>query len=853
MKIKSIHAIAFLLLCFSASSCLREKNDREPRDLLAEKNFPNEYFFLQRTWPDKKFSLKAYEKAMYEARTGAAVKSTGFDAAWTVQGPGNIGARANTIAVHPTGENIIYTGFSNGGVWKTTDGGANWVPIFDEQIWPATGDIAIDPSDPETVYVGTGDPNITFYPMLGDGLYKSTDGGTTWTNLGPTAPRIITKIILHPTNPGIIYVGTMGLPFERNNDRGLYKTTDGGTTWQQVLFISDQAGVTDVVMDPFDPNTLYAGGWDRIRNNQESIINGPGARVFKTTDGGDTWTQMTNGLPDGDMGRTSLAISSTNPGVVYVRYVGTNSQLAGIYKTEDGGDTWNPIDITGLEDALGGFGWYFSRMAVNPLNDNELYILGVEIWHRDPTTEQWESINPPWWQYSVHADKHDLVFSASNTMYLATDGGLYKSAGNGENWEDIENIPTTQFYRVAYNPHEPDLYYGGAQDNGTTGGNAAGIDAWERIYGGDGFQPLFHPDDPLVFYVETQNGSISVTDDGGLSWYGATDGIPGGDRRNWDMPYIMSPHNPDVFYTGTFRVYKSTAGVFPNFEAISEDLTDGLILNPRYHNITTLSESPIIEGLLYVGTADGNVWRTDDGGTTWTGISAGLPDRYVTEVKASPEVQDRVYVSHSGYKDNEFIPRLHRSDDRGDNWEDISGNLPDLAINDLFVLPQHADSVIFAATDGGVYGTIDSGNTWERLGTNMPYVPVFDIDWNVENNQVIAGTFARSIMTYPIDSLLQPVPPDTSTAVNPVFANNSPIRISPNPARDFITLEFSGASGKTSEVAIFNTGGLLVLNQKLSQSGNVRQTMDIRTLPAGSYFIKIKTGAAIRTGRFVKL
>jgi photosystem II stability/assembly factor-like uncharacterized protein len=852
MKIKSIHAIALLLLGFSISSCLREKSGHKPQDLLAEKNFPNEYFFMQRTWPDSKFSVKAYEQAMHEARTAAAVKSTGFDAEWTVQGPGNIGARANTIAVHPTDENIIYAGFSNGGVWKTTDGGASWAPIFDDQLWPAIGDIAIDPNDPETVYAGTGDPNITFYPMLGDGLYKSTDGGATWTNLGPMAPRIISKIILHPTKPGVIYVSTMGLPFERNNDRGLYKTSDGGATWQQVLFISNQAGITDVVMDPFDPNTLYASGWDRIRNNEESIVDGPGARVFKTTDGGDTWMQMTTGLPAEDMGRTSLAISSTNPGVVYVRFAGTDSQLAGIFKTENGGTNWNPIDITGLEDALGGFGWYFSRMAVNPLDDNELYILGVEIWHRDPATGLWESINPPWWQYIVHADKHDLVFSASNTMYLATDGGLYKTADNGANWEDIEDIPTTQFYRVAYNPHAPDLYYGGAQDNGTTGGNAASFGEWERIYGGDGFQPLFHPGDPQVFYVETQNGSISVTDDGGYSWYGATDGISGSDRRNWDMPYIMSPHNPDVFYTGTFRVYKSTAGVYPYFEAISEDLTDGLILNPRYHNISTLSKSPILEGLLYVGTADGNVWRTDDDGTTWTEISAGLPDRYVTEVKASPEVQDRVYVSHSGYKDNEFIPRLHRSDDRGSIWEDISGNLPNLAINDLYVLPGHADSILFAATDGGIYGTLDSGESWERLGTNMPYVPSFDLEWNPVHNQLIAGTFARSIMTYPIDSLLYMEPPDTTTAVNPVFAGNTPVRIFPNPARDFITVEFSAPPGKATEAAILDVAGRLVLRRKITPKGNVSQKLDISRLPAGSYFIKIKTGSAIRSGSFVK-
>ena len=842
-----------LILAVIAVGCFQKNKPGQPVDKLSEKNFPSENFYLQRAYPDPYPDFVAFEKGMKQARLMAAAKSIGFDAEWTVQGPGNIGARANTVAVNPQNEDIIYTGFSSGGVWKTTDGGANWSPVFDGELWPSIGDIEIDPNNPETVYVSTGDPNISFYPMLGDGVYKSTDGGETWANIGLQAQRVISRIALHPTDPNIIFAASMGLPFIRDNNRGLYRTTDGGATWQQVLFISDQAGVTDVVIDPFDPNVVYASGWDRVRNNMESVISGSGAKVYRSTDGGTTWTMLTNGLPQEDMGRTGLAISKNMPGLVFVMYVGTDSNLSGIFKSENSGESWEPVGISGVEGALGGFGWYFGKLRVNPANDDEIFLLGVDLWRGVVSTGTWSEATPPWWAYEVHADKHDLVFSTSGNMYLATDGGLYKSTDLGISWADIENIPTTQIYRVAYNPHQPDHYFGGAQDNGTTGGNADIINDWPRIYGGDGFQPVFHPLDPLIFYVETQNGDISVTDDGGAGFYDASEGIDFSDRRNWDMPYLMSPHNPDVFYAGTFRVYKSEAGVIPFFEPVSEDLTDGLVLHPRHHNITSLSESPAKEGLLYAGTADGNVWRADDGNFDWINISAGLPDRYVTGVKASPANENWVYVTHSGYRDNEFIPRVHRSKNRGANWEDLSANLPDIAINDIYVLPGHADSVLFVATDAGVYGTLNSGQSWSRLGKNMPFVPTFDLDWNVAQNTLMAGTFARSIMSYPIDSLLFVVPPDTTVAVRPVVSKMEDVKIFPNPAKNQVTVACPGNPGKATEIVILDQTGRLVQRVELKTQGNIRRQFNISALPAGEYVVKVKTGQLIRRGRFVKV
>ena len=842
---------------FFFHSCA-EQNEKEEERLTTFYE-PYDEFYLQKAYPDDHFDLRAYTNAFDEARTMAQLKNDfpGFDEDWIVRGPGNIGARVNTVAIHPQNDSIMFAGFSAGGLFRTRDNGANWTPVFDDQDFLAIGDITFDPNNPETVYVGTGDPNISAFPFIGDGVYKSTDGGDTWTHLGLTDQRIVSKIIVDPSNSDIVYVACMGIPFERNNDRGLYKSTDGGSTWEQMLLVSDQAGIIDMVIDPNDPNILYAAAWDRIRNNTESMVSGPNAKIFKTTDGGANWTMLEGGLPQDVSGRIGLAISATNSDLLFALYVGTDSDIDNVFRTIDAGETWEPILDFEAPDAisasaLGGFGWYFGKIRVNPLNDNDLFILGVDLWRSLDGGITWFTPTPPWWQYSVHADKHDLVFSSTGGVILATDGGLYRTEDEGTSWQDIENIPATQFYRVAYNPHQPDLYYGGAQDNGTTAGTNL-TDVWPRIYGGDGFQPAFHPTQPEVMYVETQNGRINVSTDGGASFFSATDGIDDGDRKNWDMQYFISPHNPDVMYTGTYRVYKSESGVFPFWIPVSEDLTDGLVLHPRYHTITTIYESPVTEGLVYVGTVDGNVWRTDDGGENWISISEGLPDRYVSDVKASADTSDFVYVSHSGYKDNEFIPRIFRSEDRGETWEDISADLPDLAINDIYVLPGHQDTVLFVGTDGGVYGTMNAGSSWERLGENMPTIAIYDLDWNVENNELIAGTHARSIMTYPLDSIVVDMMPEdtTVTTLNPVFQVN-PLKVYPSPAIDIITVEFqNNEPGRAAEIVLINQQGQ-VLGQRTSRvGGKVTETFDVSNWPSGIYRVSVKVRHEVRSTSFI--
>jgi len=862
INLMNLKNLVFVLLTIFTATLIylsiptkKENKAAEPVSKLAEKHYPDDFFSHQRTYPDRRFAITAYENALKEARqlSYSRNKPAGFDQNWTVQGPGNIGARVNTVAVDPTNENIMYAGFARSGVFKTVNGGASWQPIFDDQNFLAIGDIAIDPNNSQTIYVGTGDPNISGYPAIGDGIYKSTNGGTTWALMGLTAERIVSKIIIDPSNSNIVYASCMGLPFERNNQRGLYKSLDGGVTWNQVLFVNNETGIIDMVIDYNSPQTLYAAAWTRIRNNQESIISSSEAKIYKTTDGGANWIALANGLPNYPASRIGLAMSHTNPDKVYAMYVNTSAQLENIYVTTNGGNQWTtiPTDVSsGLDqNALGGFGWYFGKMRVNPTNDNDIYLLGIGLHRTKNAGQTWEEATPPWWTYAVHADKHDLTFTPSGNIILATDGGLYKGNSTDSTWTDIENIPATQFYRVAYNPHEPNNYYGGAQDNGTTGGNNSNINNWPRIYGGDGFQAIFHPFDPQIVYAETQNGGIVVSPDGGNNFYSGKTGLDPNDRYHWDMQYIMSSGDADLLYTGTHRVYKNATGTNVNWVPISQDLTDGVVYHPRHHTISTLSESPLDNDILYVGTSDANVWRSLDAGLTWDSVMTGLPIRYVSSVKASPTFTNTLYVTHSGYKDNEFIPHVHRSDDNGSTWADISSDLPALAVNDVFIIDGKNDSLIFVATDGGIYGTQDAGTTWHRLGQDMPIIPVYDLEVNVLQNELIAGTYARSIMTYSLDSIQ--LNNNFSSVKSPKWVTS--MQVNPTLATSQIEVVFDNISlGKAAELTVFDVQGRQMKQLNLAHQSNQRQIIQVGNWAKGIYFVRLRVGTQVITKRFVK-
>jgi len=486
----------------------------------------------------------------------------------------------------------------------------------------------------------------------------------------------------------------MGLPFQRDKLRGIYKSINGGITWEKVWHVADDTGIIDLILDPFNANVIYAASWPRVRNNRESLLSGVNATIFKSIDGGISWTKSDNGLKLGPKGRIGLVASKLTPNLLFSIVIGENNEWEGFYKSINGGANWvNLLTNTGSnslpDNALGGFGWYFGKIEINPKNDKDLFILGVDLWRSNDGGVTWFLGAPPWYENKVHADKHDLVFLNESDLLLASDGGVYQSKDNGSSWSDYEEVPATQFYRIASNPHETDVYYGGAQDHGTLKGENP--QNWVRLYGGDGFQQVFDPKNDNIFYTLTQNGNILVTTNKGLSFNTAMNGIDKFEPVAWDAPLIRSHFNANTLYTGTSRVYKNTEGANASWKA----------------------------------------------------------------VQASPSFTDNVYVTLSGYKDNDWQSHLFLSKERGDKWRSIKGDLPYISINDLVIIPNHSDSLLFVATDAGVYGTINGGLNWHKLGTNLPMVAVYDLHYVPEKMELIAGTFGRSIHTYNLKTLLE--------------------------------------------------------------------------------------------------
>jgi Sortilin, neurotensin receptor 3, len=772
---------------------------------------PYDHFSFQRSYPDTLLDWGGWRQALRQARTGKVQERGPNDGpgiipvAWTFQGPANIPGRVNTLAVKPDDENTVLAGFAGGGIFKSTNAGATWAPVFDEFLELSVSKIVFDPSQPNVVYAGTGDKNIPSIVYNGEGIYKSTDAGNTWQYLGLGQAGIIADIIVHPTNPQLLWAGTMGNPHQPNDERGVYRSTDGGLTWQKTLFVSNQAGCISLVMSAANPNVLYAATWDRIANNSTGILYGPNGKVFKSTDGGSSWTQLGGGLPTGTVGRVGLAVSQQNPDKVYCLMVDTLSTPGSLHLSTDGGQSWNSINIGSLENSCSNFAWYFGTLTLHPNNDNDLYFHAIQLYRRN-NNGAWLSAA------SGHADSHDLVFCPSGRRYWANDGGVYRNEPNQPlTWIKSTNLPTTQVYRTSYNPHQPAHYYLGAQDNGTKWGNATTLNAWSSILSNDGFRIVFHPNTPDSLLVENQNGNLFRSNDNGQNWTATGTAFGTTDRVNWDAPVFRSKFPPYNLYAGTYRLlYAPPDG--GAFVPVSNDLTDGIIFGRGFHNISWLSESPLQAGKLFVGTSDANVWRRDPNGS-WTNLTAGLPTRYVTSVVGSPVQAQRIFTSHSGWRDGVYIPHIHRSDNNGSTWNDISGDLPQMPVNQLFIVPNHADSVLIVATDAGAYLTRNGGINWFRLGNNLPAVPVFDLVYNPVQNQLVAGTFGRGVWSFPLDSVL--VLPTTPPA--PSFTN---VYAHLSPPLDLV--QFPGFPAAHSVQSLPDTSIYLIPNQPAGSNISVR-------------------------------
>ncbi len=797
------------------------------------KLFPGDWLFHQRAYPEGTVDTRAYGKALAFRQTQLAHQQersgTGVvDLPWIFSGPTNIGGRITDIERTTTlNPSTLYVGSASGGIFKTLDEGKTWIPIFDDATNLSIGDIALAPSNEQIIYVGTGEPNAGGGSIAydGDGVYKSIDGGTSWAHLGLPQIGSVGRVIVHPTNPDKCYVGSMGHLFENNADRGLYRTNDGGENWEQILFINDSTGIIDMVIHPEHPDTMYAAAWERVRRVNRLTYGGPSSGIYRTYDGGDTWQKLTNGLP-ATAGRMGLAISASNPNILALFCADENTgYLKGIFQSKDGGDSWPEINSFGIDDAP--FMYWFGRIIIDPVDPQIIYVTSLEMFRTTNGGQTWEeNFN------NVHADQHVLWIDPQNpaSMYLGNDGGLYYSTNRGDNYIKKSGLPITQFYTCEIDYSEPDRLYGGTQDNNPMRTLSGDVNDWETFYGGDGFCTLVDPSDNTYIYTEYQYGNMARSVNGGVSFAACLDGISPSDRKNWNTPFILHPNDPSILYYGSNKLYRSDDRA-ASWTAISPDLTGNpATTNLVYGTITSISVSPLDDQVIFVGTDVGRVQVSVNGGGTWKIISDALPNRWVTNITADPDNVNSAYVTLSGYRYGSKMGHIFKTVNMGLNWMDISGNFPDIPINDFVVIPDRNYLVI--ATDIGVYYSEDGGVNWEIMGSELPNVIITDLTYHDAEEILVAASYGRGLYTL-----------DLTDVVN----TNIPVKVSldlkpkGNPFNQELEVQFSIEKSDSFIARIIDMNGRIVSQKILGEMdpGSHQLEWDAANWEQGVYICSI--------------
>jgi photosystem II stability/assembly factor-like uncharacterized protein len=789
--------IVSLILMFPFVEESNNKGEKEKK--------PNDWFMRQRAFPFQKINHEAYITALHQAKEmKTSAKARRDESVWELAGPVNTGGRLTDVEMHPADINIAYIGAASGGVFKSTDKGQTWEPIFDEALSLSIGDIALAPSNPDIIYVGTGEANAGGGSLAYDGvgIYRSDDAGETWAYLGLEESRNVGRMVVDPTDPETVYVAAMGSLFADSPDRGIFKTSDGGASWQKVLYISDSTGAIDVAIHPTNPDIVYAAMWERVRRPNRRSYGGATCGIFRSDDGGDTWEELTNGLPTlpDDKGRIGIDICTSEPDILYAIYADRVGYFNGVYRTDDGGDSWTRTNDNSLSQAYYSYGWWFGRIKVDPTDPDNAFVIGFDIYRTLNGGWSWTNQSGN----NVHVDQHAVYIHPTDNSFilLGNDGGLYTSTNTGSSWSLNETLPITQFYTCEIDYQMPYRLYGGTQDNGTNRTTTGNLDDWETIYGGDGFYVIVDPTNNNYVYAEYQYGGLGRSTNGGNSFVNATSGISSNDRFNWNCPLVIDPGDPEVLYFGTNKLYKTTNRAV-SWTPISGDLTDGATPgNLAYNTLTTISVSPVNSQIIYTGADDGNVHITADGGTTYTNISNGLPKRWITRVAADPVDEATAYVTVSGYRWDEFQPHVFKTADYGQNWTDISSNLPEAPVNDIIINPAN-NEILYVATDMGVYVTYDGGNTWSVLGSNLPNVVVCDLVYHQPTNMLVAGTYGRSMYTYDLEQ-------DPITKVEGHEKGHEIIAF-PNPFSNSVTIRITPGL-ELSGIHIFDITGSLVRN-----------------------------------------
>ncbi|MFN2491671.1 MAG: glycosyl hydrolase [Pyrinomonadaceae bacterium] len=684
-------------------------------------------------------------------------------------GPAFTSGRVIGIAVDPTNEARYFVAAASGGVWKTINNGTTWTPVFDKEGSYSIGAIVLDPKNPLTVWVGTGENNSQRSVSYGNGVYRSDDGGKTWKNVGLKTSEHIGRIAIDPKDSNIVYVAAQGPLWGPGGDRGLYKTTDGGKTWKKILSISDNTGVTDIVIDPQNPETLYAASYQRRRHMWTLINGGPESAIYKSTDAGASWNKLKAGLPTTELGRVGLAISPVDSNVIYAT-VEAADKKGGIFRSNDRGGSWerrNEFDATAM---------YYARIVADPKNVDRVYVMNVFLMVSDDGGKTLRRLG----EKSKHVDNHDIWINPNDTDHylVGCDGGVYESHDRGLTWEFKRNLPITQFYDVTSDNATP-FYnvYGGAQDNFNVGGpsrtrSASGItnSDWFVTLGGDGFRTQVDPEDPNTIYSEYQNGALYRFDKRTGERIGIQPAVGRGEdplRWNWDSPFIISPHSHTRLYFAADKLFRSDDRG-DSWQVISGQLSRGLdrdrlpvmgkiwgidavaknASTAFFGNASALAESSKSPGLIYIGTDDGLIQVTEDGGKNWRKIEkfAGVVDMaYVSRIITSNHEPNTVYAAFDNHQNADFKPYVLKSNDAGRTWISIAGNLPKngpvWGIAEDHVNP----NLLFAGTEFGLFFSIDGGQKWIQLKGGLPTIAVRDINIQRRENDLVVGTFGRGI------------------------------------------------------------------------------------------------------------
>jgi len=854
--------------------------------------------------------LTAPASAQDGPQPDSALNSSTFDGfAFRSIGPSLVTGRVADLEIDPNDSSTWYLAVGSGGLWKTVNRGNTWTPIFDEHPSYSMGAVIVDPNDSSIVWLGTGENTSNRSTGYGNGVYKSTDGGTTWQHMGLADSQHIQKVMLDPRDSDTVYVAAQGPLWNAGGDRGLYKSTDGGASWERTLHVSDDTGVTDVAFDPNNADVLYAAAYQRRRHVGQTIAGGPEAGIFKSADSGGTWERLGDGLPTVDMGRIALATDPRHEGRVYALVVAQDDH-GGFFRSEDAGATW-----TRTSAYSGGDPQYYGEIWVDPHVADSIWVVASPMMRSTDGGVTFERMN-----FDIHVDHHELVFDPDDArhMWVGNDGGLYETFDSGDTWRHFTNLPLSQFYRVSTDNARP--FYtvcGGTQDNGTHCGpvrsvNSVGVRTsdWYSVGGGDGFQSYFDPEIPELVYHQSQNGVLGKLD---LRTGESTDIRPlretsetadGTDedaeidrgRWHWDSPLVASEHGSGRLYYAGNRLYRSDDRG-DTWVAVSPDLTrqldpdalpvmgqlwaDNAVGRDLYTTalsvITTVDESPLLAGLLYAGTDDGLMHVSDDGGTSWRTIDntlPGLPDNaYVTDMYASRRDSNVVFATFNNFQRGDFAPYVYRSEDRGHTWSSITANLPQRSGAWSIVQDPVDADLLFVGLEFGVYFSVDGGGHWTQLSGNMPPAMARDLHIQSHWDDLIVGTFGRGAYVLDDYSALRTVSTELLEREAWLFSSRPALLYNehryeeavwgnvtePNPpygAQVTYYLRNAVADGEQLVLSIRSEEGELIRQLELPADAGVhRVAWDLRHEPiepeAGEERRRPRPGARVTAGRYI--